>query len=190
MSEKNLLGDDDGQTLERPPSKPRRRAYSARVFQIDEEEVVLGDKTLTFSIVTHPGAIIVVPQLTDGRLVLARQYRRALSADLYEFPAGTLEAGEEPIVCAKRELAEEVGYAAAEWHSLGIQYPVPGYCTEVQHCFFARNLEPASAEADEDELMLTVTATPSEVEAAIRAGTITDAKSIAIFFKAKLQGLL
>ena len=94
----------------------------------------------TFGIIRHPGASLAVPITDDGQVVLLRQYRFAVQARLLEFPAGTLEDGEDPLESMKRELGEEAGYSAARWDVLGPMLPCPGYSDEVIHCFLARGL--------------------------------------------------
>ena len=116
------------------------------------------------------------------------QYRFAVGETLLEFPAGTLEPGEAPLECARRELIEETGYRADHWRALGIIYPSPGYCDEQQHLFMATGLVPEHAAGDEDEILEVKGLTVQEVERAIADGTLVDAKSIAAYARAKLQG--
>jgi ADP-ribose pyrophosphatase len=130
-------------------------------------------------VVKHPGAVVIVPQLEDSRLVLIEQYRFAVGETLLEFPAGTLEPDEAPLECARRELIEETGYRADHWHALGVIYPSPGYCDEQQHLFVASGLVPDQAAGDEDEILEVKRLTVQEVERAIADGTLIDAKSIA-----------
>ena len=92
----------------------------------------------TFGMIRHPGASLAVPITNDGQVVLLRQYRFAVQARLLEFPAGTLEEGEDPLESMQRELGEEAGYSAAQWDVLGPMLPCPGYSDEVIHCFLAR----------------------------------------------------
>jgi len=165
--------------------------YSGRAFNVLDDRVRLpnGCET-TRQTVTHPGAAVFLPQRDDGVLLLVEQYRHAIGKLLVEFPAGTLEYGEEPLACAKRELAEEVGCAAEEWTSLGTIYPAPGFCNELQHFFLARDLSPAIAETDEDEIIELREMSVAEVKAAIKDGSFCDGKSIAIFMRAWLGGFL
>jgi ADP-ribose pyrophosphatase len=140
--------------------------------------------------VNHPGAVVIIPQLEDGRLVLIDQYRFAVGETLLEFPAGTLDRGEQPLDCARRELIEETGYRAEHWRALGIMYPSPGYCDERQHLFLASGLVPEQAAGDDDEMIEVKRLTVQEVERAIVDGALVDAKSIAAYTRAKLQGVL
>jgi ADP-ribose pyrophosphatase len=162
-----------------------------RIFAIVEQALRLpSGRTVVRQVVKHPGAVVIIPQLEDSRLVLVEQYRFAVGATLLEFPAGTLEPGEAPLECARRELIEETGYRADHWRALGILYPSPGYCDEQQHLFMATGLVPEHAAADEDEILEVKGLTVQEVERAIADGTLVDAKSIAAYARATLQGML
>jgi ADP-ribose pyrophosphatase len=164
--------------------------YKARSFKLVEEAIRFpsGEHKLK-AVIRHPGAVVLIPQLADGKLVMISQYRHPLDKFILEFPAGTLEKTELPLDCAKREIIEETGFRAESWIELGIQYPLPGICDELQHCYLARGLTPDSAEKDDDEFITTVTLDVGEIELAIRDGRLVDSKSIAILFRAKLAGL-
>lgn len=165
--------------------------YQGKVFDLVEDEIRLPNGTIVNrAIVKHPGAVVIIPKLNNGRLVLVSQYRHAVGQTLYEFPAGTLEKGENPLACAKRELVEEVGYQAGQLVETGKLFPAPGFCSEVQHCFVATGLTPAQAPGDEDEIIAVKEFAVSDVEQLISDGQLVDAKSIAAFFQAKLRGLL
>jgi ADP-ribose pyrophosphatase len=101
-----------------------------------------------------------------------------------------LEKGELPLACAKRELIEEVGHQANEMIDLGLLYPAPGFCDEIQHCFLARELTTAAQELDEDELIEVEQLTVNELEEAILKGTLCDSKTIALLTRARLRHLL
>ena len=175
----------------RPKNLSSHSIYSGRVLNITRDEVWLpSGKTVTREVVRHPGAIVIIPQQQDGSLLLLRQFRYALGDVLLEFPAGTLEKGEEPLACAKREIMEEVKHKASNWIALGEFYPAPGFCDELQFGFLARDLTPAPATADEDEYFEVIAMSTAEVATAIADGTLSDSKSIAIFARARFQGLL
>ena len=164
---------------------------SYRIVAIVEQALRLpSGRTVVRQVVQHPGAVVIVPQLEDSRLVLIEQYRFAEGETLLEFPAGTLEPGEEPLLCAKRELIEETGYRADHWRALGIIYPSPGYCDEKQHLFVASGLVPEHAAGDDDKILEVKQLTVQEVERVIASGALVDAKSIAAYARAKLQGVL
>jgi len=168
-----------------------RTVFHGAVFDVVREQWIAGpDCKFKRDIVVHPGAAVIVPQCADGGLLLVRQYRHAVRDFLLEFPAGTLEKGEDPLTCAKREIVEEVGCQAAEWLSLGFFYPTPGLCSEKHHCFLARGLSPAQAASDVDEILQVQALSVEEVERAIVEGLLCDAKSVAVFMKARLRKLL
>ncbi|OYU00447.1 MAG: ADP-ribose pyrophosphatase [Burkholderiales bacterium PBB1] len=128
--------------------------------------------------IVHPGAVMVVPLLDDGRLVIERQYRYPVAQVMVEFPAGKLEAGEPPLACAIRELAEETGYRAAEWARAGILHNAIAYSTEGIEIWFARGLTLGVNQLDEGEFLDVGTATLEELEEAARTGTLTDVKTL------------
>lgn len=164
--------------------------FTSVVFKLVKRVVALGEKTFSRDIVLHPGAVVIIPQDENGRLGMVRQYRAALGEVVLEFPAGTLEKGEAPLTCAKRELIEEVKKCAAEWIDLGTLYPSPGISSEVQYCYLARSLKTEYADLDEDELLDVEYHSVEEVEQFILSGDLNDAKSLAIFMRARLLKLL
>lgn len=128
--------------------------------------------------VIHPGAVVVIPILDDGRLVLERQHRYPVGHVMTEFPAGKLDAGEDPLRCGQRELLEETGYTATEWAYAGLMHLAVAYSTEIIHVFFARGLTLGERQLDHGEFLDVFTATPEELLGWCRDGTVTDAKSL------------
>ena len=162
-----------------------------RIFAIVEQALRLpSGRTVVRQVVQHPGAVVIIPQMEDGRLIVITQDRFAVGETLLEFPAGPLEPGEAPLACARRERIEETGYRADHWHPLGMIYSSPGYCNETQHLFVASGLVPDHAAGDADEILEVKRLTVQEVERAIADGTLVDAKSIATYARATLQGVL
>lgn len=128
--------------------------------------------------ILHPGAVMIVPLLDGGRVVMERQYRHPVKQVLVEFPAGKLDKGEAPLACGQRELLEETGYTAREWaHAGDIQLAV-GYSDEIIHVWFARGLTLARPQLDEGEFVEVMTATPQEVIAWCGDGRIQDSKTL------------
>lgn len=128
--------------------------------------------------VVHPGAVMVVPILPDGRLVLERQFRYPVGMTMIEFPAGKLDAGEGALACAKRELLEETGYSAARWARAGLMHPVIGYATEFIEVWFAEELTLGQRHLDDGEFLDVFAASQQELEQWMRQGQLTDAKTI------------
>jgi ADP-ribose pyrophosphatase len=153
--------------------------YRGRVvtLRIDRVRTPSGERVR--EIVEHRGAVAIVPRTSDGRLLMVRQFRPAVGETLTEVPAGTLEPGEEPAAAAARELEEEVGYRAGSLRPLFSQFLAPGYSSEILHVFVADNLQPSTAQPDEDEEIEVVSIPHGEVEGMILDGRIKDAKSIA-----------
>jgi ADP-ribose pyrophosphatase len=138
-----------------------------------------------FDIIEHGGSVIIVPIDKDGNLLFVRQYRHAAGIDLLELPAGTLEKGEDPTVCAAREIREETGFAADKLEKIGDFYLAPGYSTEFMHVYLAQELRHDPLEADADEF-LSVEAIPlAEAFQMAERGEMPDAKSLAALLLAK-----
>jgi ADP-ribose pyrophosphatase len=129
--------------------------------------------------IQHPGAVMVVPMLDDGRLVLERQFRYPLHRVMVEFPAGKLDAGESTFACAQRELREETGYSATEWARAGVLHPVIAYSTEFIDIWFARGLSLGARKLDAGEFLDVFTATLPELLEWCRDGRVTDSKTLA-----------
>ena len=168
-----------------------KKVFESKAFSVTQDEVQLPSGSRHGrAVVEHGGAVVILP-MDGNRLYLVRQYRHAIRKSILEFPAGTLDKhGEVPLECAKRELAEEVGQRANDWTEIGISYPTPGFCTEIQHFFVAANLTPHKEALDEDELIEVEMLSLTEVESAIRSGEICDGKSMAIFARARLLGMV
>lgn len=152
--------------------------FEGKLLHAKRDTVRLPDgQTATREYVLHPGAVVVVPLLDDGRLVLERQYRYPVGLVMTEFPAGKLDAGESPLVCGQRELLEETGYTAREWAYAGLMHLAVGYSTEIIHIYFARGLTLGERNLDHGEFVDVFTATPEELFDGCRDGRVTDAKT-------------
>lgn len=130
-------------------------------------------------VVEHPGAVAILPLLGEEGILLLKQYRPAIGRWIYEIPAGTVEKGESPLTCARRELEEETGYRAGRMRKLFEMYLAPGYSTERLHSFLASQLHPTSPHHDwGEEIKVVKTTLPRALEM-IRSNKIEDAKTIA-----------
>lgn len=160
-------------------TRATERIFDGRTIALRLDEVELdGGRRTTREVVEHPGAVAILAW--DGRrLALVRQWRHATGEALLEIPAGTLEPGEGPLATARRELAEEIGRDAASWEPGPVFFTAPGFCTELMHTFLATGLGEATGDADDDEELETSWHTLDEALAAVDAGEIRDAKSIA-----------
>jgi ADP-ribose pyrophosphatase len=128
--------------------------------------------------VVHPGAVMIVAILPDGRLVMERQFRYPVGMTMIEFPAGKLDPGEGGLICAQRELAEETGYHAKRWAKAGVMHPVIGYATEFIEIWFADGLVQQERHLDDGEFLDVFAASQDELEAWMQQGQLTDAKTI------------
>lgn len=157
----------------------RRREYDGRL-KLDLDRVRLpGGGDQLREVVRVPPAVVVVPLLDDGRVLLVRQYRHAVGKVLLELPAGRLEAGEEPIACAARELAEETGHAAADWRHLASLHRVPGFSDDLAHCYLATGVHPTGPPRPEPDERIEVELLPlARAVAMARRGEIHDAKTV------------
>lgn len=136
--------------------------------------------------VLHPGAVVVVPLLPNGKLILERQFRYPLNQTFIELPAGKIDAGEDILITGQRELLEETGYRATEWVKLGIQHPCIGYSNEVIHIYLASGLSAGEHCRDVDEALEVFELDFEDCISMVQRGEITDGKTIvALFFAEK-----
>jgi ADP-ribose pyrophosphatase len=168
---------DDAHLIERQLDSAE--VYQGHFLRVLKDRVALPDgRTSTREFIRHPGAVMVVPLLDDGRLLMERQYRYPMGRVMLEFPAGKLDAGEDPLACGKRELTEETGYTAAEWAYAGVLHNAIAYSDEGIHIYFARGLTQGAQQLDEGEFLELVTRTPAELDELAARGELTDAKSL------------
>jgi len=159
--------------------------FQGRLLDVRRDRVRLPDgNEAVREYIRHPGAVVIVALLPDGKLVLERQYRYPLRRAFLELPAGKIDSGEDILACAKRELREETGYVADEWQYLGVMHPCIGYSNERIEMFLARGLEQVGATLDEEEFLEILTLDVAEAERAVLDGRITDSKTIAALFHA------
>lgn len=174
--------------------KPPARANDAHLREevIDSKRVFLGKlldvrcdhvrlpngATATREYIVHPGAVMIVPMLEDGRLVVERQFRYPMSRVMLEFPAGKVDPEESWLTCAVRELAEETGYRANEWARAGILHNAIAYSSEGIEIWFARGLTKGEQVLDDGEFLEVDTATLDELLALAQQGVVTDAKTL------------
>lgn len=156
-----------------------RLLHEGRHFSFLQDEVEFPNGLKTYrDIVRHPGAVAIVPVLPDGRIVLVRQYRYAAGKPLLEIPAGTLEEGEDPLECARRELIEETGYEGSGLTAILSCYMAPGYSNEVIHFFEAGGLREVGMSPEEDESIEVEVYEIGEITRMIEENIIEDAKTI------------
>jgi ADP-ribose pyrophosphatase len=160
--------------------------YEGRAFKVQRDTVRLPDgRVHHFDVVEHVPAVTLVPVDQAGKMYFVRQYRSGLRDMLLELPAGVLNSGEEPEVCALREVREEIGMAAGKIEAIGEVYLSPGYSTEYMYFYLATELYASPLEHDEDEF-LDIEAIPvDQAYAMAEAGSLKDGKTLAALLLAR-----
>jgi ADP-ribose pyrophosphatase len=155
------------------------QVYKGHFLDVRRDIVSLPDaRQASREYIVHPGAVMVIALLDDGRLVMERQWRHPVGRVMLEFPAGKLEPGEAPLACGMRELAEETGYRATEWARAAITHNAIAYSTEGIEIWFARGLTLGERQLDAGEFLDVVISSQQELEALAGAGELTDAKTL------------
>ena len=158
---------------------PRQIVYVGRRIRVAIDTGTAADGTPTRrDVILHPGAVVILPVLDAGRVVLLRNHRPAVGETLWEVPAGTLEPGEPLEAAARRELAEETGYTAAQWTYWGHLFASPGVLDEKLHLFFAEGLTAGPAAPEPDEELEAVTVPLADAVGMCLSGEIKDAKTV------------
>lgn len=153
--------------------------FQGRLLQVRRDRIRLpdgGDATREF--IVHGGAVMIVPILDDGRLVMERQWRYPLAQVMLEFPAGKLDADESTLDCAQRELFEETGYRAGEWARAGVLHNAIAYSSERIEIWFARGLVAGPRRLDAGEFLDIQLCSLDELDRRCAAGEVTDAKTL------------
>ena len=154
--------------------------FSGSLLRVRRDTVRLPDgKQATREFVTHPGAVVMIAELPNGKLLFERQFRYPLDRVFLELPAGKIHPGEDILLTARRELQEETGYVAEHWHYLGVIHPCIGYSDERIEIFFAQGLSHVGDALDEGEFLEVHELQLGEAMEAVRDGRLTDGKSVA-----------
>ncbi|MFZ2855460.1 MAG: NUDIX hydrolase [Rhodocyclaceae bacterium] len=163
------------------------QVFKGKLLDVRRDRVTLPDgNEAVREYILHPGAVVIVAEQADGRLLFERQHRYPLHRSFLELPAGKIDPGEEILATAIRELREETGHRADEWRYLGVMHPCIGYSDERIEIFLARGLHRESApQLDHGEFLDLLSLSLEEALHAIRDGGITDAKTITALFWAE-----
>lgn len=157
----------------------KRTVYDGKIVQLNLEPAALPDgREADFEIVRHPGGAVIAAVDENKRICLIRQYRHAIDQWIWELPAGLLEAGEEPVVSAARELLEETGLTATNWESLGNMLSSPGFCDEYLHLFLATELQQGETQHEENEFIEVHWMPLEQAVTMALGGEIDDAKTV------------
>jgi len=166
-----------------------RSVYQGKLLHVREDRVELPDgRQATREYIVHPGAVVVIPLLDNGDVVMERQFRYPLRRDLYELPAGKLDPDENPLSCGQRELLEETGYVARQWRFVATIHPCIGYSDESISLYLAEGLSLGQHQRDGDEFLEIFTIPLAEALEWVRTGRITDVKTvIGLFWAEKIN---
>ena len=157
--------------------------YSGRLLHVHRDEVRLPDgKASVREYITHPGAVVIIAIADNGELILERQHRYPLHRDFIELPAGKIDAGEETLACAQRELLEETGYTARDWEYVTTVYPCIGYTDECLVYYLARGLTYSGGQPDEDEFLEIFQLSFARGMDMIKSGEICEVKTVVGLF--------
>ena len=170
--------EDDGHLRE--SGMDSEEVFAGKLLRVRRDTVRLPDgKEATREFVTHPGAVVMIAELPNGKLLFERQFRYPLDRVFLELPAGKIHPGEDILLTARRELQEETGFVAERWHYLGVIHPCIGYSDERIEIFFAQGLSHVGHALDEGEFLEVHELHLDEAMEAVRDGRLTDGKSVA-----------
>ena len=182
MKPKGNIAAQDEQLFEK--TVDRKTVFDGKVFRVEVKEVELFDGSRSNrEVVLHNGGATIVALDNDNNIFLVRQFRSPYEKVIYELPAGKLEAGEDPMECAVRELKEETGMQAEKVESLGCMYATPGYCSEIIHLYLATGLSSGEGRPDDGEFLQVIKMPLSEALAMIENNEISDAKTMVALLK-------
>ncbi|TYO97822.1 NUDIX domain-containing protein [Desulfallas thermosapovorans] len=153
--------------------------FTGKIITVRKDRVRLPDNRQGTREVVNCADAVAIVALTDvDEVLMVKQYRHPTSQELWEIPAGKIEAGEDPLSCAQRELEEETGYRAGDWHQICSFYTSPGFCTEQLHLLLARDLTKYNQKPDQDEFIEVEKIPVSVAVQMVTGGEILDAKTI------------
>lgn len=155
-----------------------KNSYLGRLLKVTTTRLTTKGRSFWRETVVHPGAVAILPILSRDKVILVRQFRYATKRELWEIPAGTLDKGEKPLHCARRELEEETGYKAKIFTKLAAFYPCPGYSSEIIHLYQATQLIKTYAHPEMDEDITIKIFSRSEIRKLLDRRKFIDAKTI------------
>ncbi len=160
----------------------RKHVYSGKIVDLVVDTLDVRGKPAIREVVQHPGGVVILAEMEDGRIAFVRQHRYPLDQELLELPAGKLEPQEEPEVSAARELEEEIGFRADFLEHVFSFYSTPGFCDELLHLYYTNRLEKTSAKPDEGEDLVVEFYSLEEAIEMTGRGEIRDGKTLLALF--------
>jgi ADP-ribose pyrophosphatase len=155
------------------------KIFKGAVFEVERDRLLEENGIeIVREVVRHPGGAGALPLFDDGRVALVKQYRHPARRELLEIPAGRIEVGETPEMCAAREVEQEIGFRAGRIEKLAEFYSTPGFCEEKLHVYLATDLTPSSQALDHDEWVEVVYLPFAEAAQMLGRGGIEDSKTI------------
>ena len=175
-----LHGDETLALVTREHCIGSERIYDGHVINLRVDKLCLPNgRTMIREVVEHNGGVVIIAKPSPDEIILIKQYRYTVDEELIEFPAGRIEKGEDPFVCAKRELIEETGFNAGQWEEALRFYSAPGFCNEILYLYVATELTEVGKNLDEDEETEVCVMRISEAWKLVLEGKVRDAKTIA-----------
>jgi ADP-ribose pyrophosphatase len=172
-----------------PEPRTQKRLLSTPLFTVEHREFVrAGGLLVARDVVVHPGAVVILPIVSEHRIAMIRNFRHTVGQELWELPAGTMEAGETPAETARRELEEETGYRAGRLTQLVEFYTSPGICTERMHAFVANDLTHRGQNLQSDERITVEVVDLADARRMLAGGRFFDGKTIAVLGTYFAQG--
>ena len=156
----------------------RKHLYSGKIIELIVDTVSIKGEDYVREVVHHPGGVVVLAELSDGRIPFVRQFRYPMQEILLELPAGKLDLEEEPTVGAVRELEEETGFHATSLEKIFSFYPTPGFCDELLHFFYTSNLKEGKLNLEPDEDIVVEFYRLEEALEMVKSGKIADGKTL------------
>lgn len=156
----------------------RKHLYSGKIVELIVDTVNIKGEERVREVVRHPGGVVILAELPDGRIPFVRQLRYPMNQVLLELPAGKLNRGEEPAVSAARELEEETGFRAISLKPVFSYYPTPGFCDELLHFFYTDELQQGSPNLEPDEDLTVEFYRLEEALEMTKDGQINDGKTL------------
>ena len=165
-----------------------KKLFQGKLLNVWQDKVAYPDgREFNFEVIKHPGSVVILPVDEQGMVWLVRQYRHPVGGMFLELPAGTIEKGEVPELCAAREIQEEIGMAARHLEKIGKIYLTPGYSDEVMHVFLATGLFESKLDQDDGEFIELEKYTLAELYDQLDQGLIHDGKTAAILGMARTR---